>query len=73
MVNIFIHGLGQTSASWEKTINSLSITTDTYCPDLPKLIQNKEVSYINLYNEFVKYCDKISGSINLCGLSLGEL
>jgi pimeloyl-ACP methyl ester carboxylesterase len=71
MTNIFIHGLGQTSVSWEKTINGLDTTTDIFCPNLSEILRNKEINYLNLYNAFSEYCNKISGTINLCGLSLG--
>lgn len=71
MTNIFIHGLGQTPESWEKTISGLDVTTDIYCPNLSEMLRNKVISYSNLYNDFSEYCDKISGTINLCGLSLG--
>lgn len=73
MATIFIHGLGQTPASWEKTTNGLDSATDTYCPNLSKLLINKEINYSNLYKAFCEYCDKISGTINLCGLSLGAI
>lgn len=65
--------MGQTPVSWEKTISGLNSTTDIYCPNLCEMLKNKEVSYINLYSAFSKYCDKISGNINLCGLSLGSV
>lgn len=71
VVNIFIHGLGQTPVSWEKTINGLETTMDIHCPNLSKMLDNQEISYPNLYAAFSAYCDRISGSINLCGLSLG--
>ncbi|MFW5651117.1 MAG: alpha/beta fold hydrolase [Acetivibrio ethanolgignens] len=71
MADIFIHGLGQSPVSWEETISGLDTATDIYCPDLSEMLKNKEISYMNLYTAFSKYCDKISGTINLCGLSLG--
>lgn len=71
MANIFIHGLGQTSSSWEKTIEGIDSITDAYCPNLSEMLQNKDINYDNLYKAFSEYCDGITGTVNLCGLSLG--
>ncbi len=34
MKNIFIHGLGQTPSSWEKTIAAMTSMEECLCPDL---------------------------------------
>lgn len=71
MANIFIHGLGQTSASWERTIHGLEVSKDIYCPDLSTILGSGEISYSQLYSGFSAYCGKIGEKVNLCGLSLG--
>jgi len=68
-----IHGLGQNFASWNKTILSLQKLNNIVCPDLWTLLNGKEINYTNLYQSFVKYCENISGDLNLCGLSLGGI
>lgn len=72
MKNIFLHGLGQSSASWDKTIEYLSDGSQTVCPELFELMDN-EVSYPALYKVFSGYCEKLPEKINLCGLSLGGI
>ncbi len=71
MKYIFIHGLGQNSASWDKAISYLQKPTNSQCPDLSVLLKNKEVTYANLYQSFSEYCKNISEPLNLCGISLG--
>ncbi len=69
MKNILIHGLGQTSRSWNKTkeiLNQNGMIVET--PDIFNL--NKQ-SYQNLYQEFAYYCNSQNEKLNLCGLSLG--
>ena len=73
MVNIFVHGLGQTSVSWNKTIDNIEQLDNSYCPNLCGMLKNEEVSYSALYSSFVEYCSKFEESINLCGLSLGAV
>ncbi|MDD2215969.1 MAG: alpha/beta hydrolase [Eubacteriales bacterium] len=69
---IFIHGLGQTPASWDKTVSSLSeyITADYV--NLSSICKNGEVTYKNLYCAFEKYCEIVE-PLNLCGISLGAI
>lgn len=71
MANILIHGLGQTSASWERTLQGLEVSKEIYCPDLSTILGEGEISYSQLYSGFSAYCDKIAEKVNLCGLSLG--
>ena len=71
MKQIYLHGLGQTPDSWEKTIAQLKTAECSVCPDLAKMLQGKEATYTNLYNTFATDCDKINEPLNLCGLSLG--
>lgn len=71
MKQVYIHGLGQTPASWEKTITNLKNDKEIVCPNLSEIIQREEVNYKNLYNGFANICNKMDGPIDLCGLSLG--
>lgn len=73
MKNIFLHGLGQTSSSWKKTIPHIGEASNIICPDLFELLHGKEISYENLYHAFSKYCKSFSEPLNLCGLSLGGI
>lgn len=73
MRNIFIHGLGQTPASWEKTIAAMTSAEDCLCPDLVPFLFEKEAIYANLYQAFLRYCAELDGPLNLCGLSLGGI
>lgn len=80
MQYIFVHGLGQTPASWDKTIENLSGQMSTkgnaascICPDLAKLLQNKDANYANLYTAFSECCDNASEPLIICGVSLGGI
>lgn len=69
MKYILIHGLGQSEKAWEEVDSLLGGSNELI--DLNLLLYEKEKIYENLYMEFEKYCNKFSGKINLCGLSLG--
>lgn len=71
MQSILIHGLGQNSSSWNKTISYMVEADNFICPELSSLLKDEDVTYSNLYNAFSQYCDNISEPLNLCGLSLG--
>ncbi|MCL2055344.1 MAG: alpha/beta hydrolase [Oscillospiraceae bacterium] len=73
MQYIFIHGLGQTALSWDKTISLLKTPARHSCPNLSDLIADKDVTYQNLYKAFSAYCNNISEPLCLCGLSLGGM
>ena len=73
MKYIFVHGLGQNSSSWNETITALGEPMDIHCPELSVMMDNKDVTYNNLYETFSKYCNKSDEPINLCGLSLGAI
>lgn len=73
MQTIFIHGLGQTPSSWDKTISCLSRQINAQCPDLSRLLKGVESTYDNLYRAFAEYCDEFPEPIDLCGLSLGAV
>lgn len=70
---IFIHGLGQNSLSWDKTISSMEKNIEVTCPDISDMFKNNKNTYDDLYDNFSKYCEKISLPFNLCGLSLGAV
>lgn len=71
MRTIYLHGLGQTSASWEKVIARGEFAENSVCADLTELCQGKQVTYQNLYEGFSRVCSKEDGPVALCGLSLG--
>ncbi len=71
MRQIFVHGLGQTPSSWDKTIETLAMNANCYCPDLSEMLKNKETNYTKLYAAFSEYCDSFSEPLAICGLSLG--
>ncbi len=71
MKQIYVHGLGQTPNSWEKTITQLAAVENSICPDLADMIRGTEATYRNLYEAFSDVCNKCEGPVNLCGLSLG--
>ena len=73
MTTVFLHGLGQTAASWDETIALLPEAGDYRCPELPELLCGKEATYQNLYAALEEYCDAIPGRLTLCGLSLGAV
>lgn len=80
MQYIFVHGLGQTPLSWDKTIENLSEQFDRkenmencVCPNLSELLHHKDVNYLNLYTAFSGYCDSFCEPLMLCGLSLGGI
>lgn len=71
MQQIFVHGLGQTPSSWDKTIENLAMNSNCNCPDLSEMLRNQETNYTNLYTAFSKYCDGFPEPLAICGLSLG--
>ncbi len=73
MKSIFIHGLGQDAASFDKTISYMRESTEAVCPNLPLLLQGTESTYDNLYHAFEKSLRNISAPFHLCGLSLGAI
>ena len=70
MTTVFLHGLGQTPESWEPVLSGLP-EGDYRCPSLTELLQDKQVTFENLYSEVESYCGGIEGKFCLCGLSLG--
>lgn len=72
MKNVFLHGLGQSSASWGKTLENSDLGSECVCPELSELLKSK-ASYPALYEGFCDYCESLSEKVNLCGLSLGGI
>ena len=70
---IFVHGLGQTSSSWDETVSYLEGHIHVNCPNLFALCKVQKISYQNLYDAFKEYCDGVSGRLDLCGISLGAI
>ncbi len=70
---IYIHGLGQTPNSWEKTIAQFASDENSLCPDLTEMVRGREVTYRNLYTAFSDSCNQYEEPFNLCGLSLGGI
>ena len=74
MVNILVHGLGQTEKSWDKIIEELDKSNiKAENPNLFELAKNYEINYENIYKTFCDYCNSFKEKINLCGLSLGGI
>ena len=73
MCNILVHGLGQNSSSWDKTISYILEKDNIMCPELSSFIQGEDVTYSELYNNFSRYCGSVAQPLNLCGLSLGAV
>lgn len=71
MRQIYLHGLGQTPDSWEKTIARLGTAGCSLCPDLAQLVQGQEAVYPNLYGAVSRVCDEWDEKVDLCGVSLG--
>lgn len=70
MKNIFLHGLGQNSSSWDETIKLFSYKTT--CPDLFKM-KIKNFKYDSIYKAVEKYLQKYNEPVDICGLSLGGI
>ena len=71
MINIFVHGLGQTEQSWNKVIEKLNKSNIKVSnPSLFNLSKNYQTNYENIYRTFVEYCNNFNEKINLVGLSL---
>lgn len=73
MKYIFVHGLGQNSSSWEETISYMGKTTQISRPNLFDLLEDKELTYNNLYLAFSRYVEESSEPVILIGLSLGAV
>ena len=73
MTYVFIHGLGQTSSSWDKVIAHLPADIQIYRPCLSALVKDKQITYENLYKAFENECNCMEMPLCLCGISLGAI
>ena len=71
MKYIYLHGLGQNAASWNKVIGAAKAPELSVCPDLAEMVKGKAATYSTLYSAFSEMCDAENDGILLCGLSLG--
>ena len=71
MTQVYIHGLGQTPASWGPLLGLLGTPPDCVCPDLTTMVSAGETTYPALYHTFAGLCDGLETPLMLCGLSLG--
>lgn len=69
---VFLHGLGQNSKCWDKTIGFLK-NGNNICVELFSLTEENELTYQNLYNALCNYLEKTEKPVNLCGISLGAM
>ena len=69
---IFLHGLGQTAASWDKVFSVLRIS-DPVCPDLFSMLKGQNINYPTLFKQFEKNCNEYHGKVSICGISLGAV
>ncbi len=73
MKYIFLHGLGQTASSWDKTIEAMGRKADIFCPKLTDWYRGEGAGYAALYEGLAKYCEQFAEPVDLCGLSLGGI
>ncbi len=71
MKYLYLHGLGQTSDSWNRVIKETNVSDDSICISLTKMIKNRAATYRELYASFIKVCEEQKEEMVLCGLSLG--
>lgn len=67
---IMLHGLGQSAAAWNKTVEHLTGNISPVCPELTALAKG---DYNKLYKALCEYCGSYEKPIDLCGLSLGAV
>lgn len=70
---IFLHGMGQSASSWDKTISFLPDGVQAVCPELSEFFTEGDCRYNQIYAAFCDYCNNFSEPLNLCGLSLGAV
>lgn len=69
MKYLYLHGLGQTSASWDNVIRETEVADDSISLSLNAM---KHATYDELYSALIDECNKYD-DIVLCGLSLGAV
>ena len=73
MQYIFLHGMGQTASSWDKTLSCLPTAIEASVPELSSFFTAEGSSYNNIYASFCEYCGSFPEPVSLCGLSLGAV
>jgi hypothetical protein len=66
-----IHGLGQSSSSWDNTISYMEDKIQLDCPNIFPLLNDKEPSHNNLYHSFSEYCGKSQNLFAYADFPLG--
>ena len=69
MKYLYLHGLGQTNASWDNVIKETEVADESISLSLNAM---KHATYDELYSSLTKECDQYD-DIVLCGLSLGAV
>lgn len=72
MKYLYLHGLGQTSASWNNVIKETKVAGDSISLSLNDMLADKCATYDELYSALIKKCDKYDDVV-LCGLLLGAV
>lgn len=70
---ILLHGLGQSPADWEKTIESIGTGLDVACPPVYDWLAGGDANFSRLYSGLEDYCRQFDEPFVLCGLSLGAV
>lgn len=73
MTYLFLHGLGQTAASWDRVLDTPVCRGEMLRPELAGFLRDRPCGYAALYEAFSAYCGGIPGPVSLCGLSLGGI
>lgn len=73
MKYIFLHGMGQNSSSWDKTVSFLKDNIEPICLELSSFCTKGNCNYDGIYKKFCSCCHDFSEPLNLCGLSLGAV
>lgn len=72
MKYLYLHGLGQTSDSWNNVIKETEVADDSISLSLNDMLAGKCATYDELYFALIREFDKYD-DIVLCGLSLGAV
>ena len=72
MKYLYLHGLGQTSDSWNNVIKETEVANDSISLSLNDMLADKCATYDEFYSALIREFDKYD-DIVLCGLSLGAV
>ena len=64
MKYVLIHGLGQNSSSWNKTLSFMEKKEIFVCIDLLEIIENKDCNYNNINNAKLLFLKKSGHTVN---------